>query len=128
MIRDYIYKIITKIKQMAHKSNYIEKVELEKIKQIQSRISNISISLAQMSLHKDELKQELKKVTIEQENLTKILEKKYGNVNISLQDGEWTSNNENKEPEIDLGKDPSFNMSSSSGSGSGSGAGRNWGG
>ncbi len=126
MIRDYIYKIITKIKQMAHKSNYIEKVELEKIKEIQSRISNISISLAQMSLHKDELKQELKKVTIEQENLTKILEKKYGNVNISLQDGEWTSNNEDKEPEIDLGKDPSFNMSSSSGSGSG--AGRNWGG
>ena len=125
-MRDYIYKIITKIKQMAHKSNYIEKVELEKIKQIQSRISNISISLAQMSLHKDELKQELKKVTIEQENLTKILEKKYGNVNISLQDGEWTSNNEDKEPEIDLGKDPSFNMSSSSGSGSG--AGRNWGG
>jgi hypothetical protein len=126
MIRDYIYKIITKIKQMAHKSNYIEKIELEKIKEIQSRISNISISLAQMSLHKDELKQELKKVTIEQENLTKILEKKYGNVNISLADGEWTSNNEDKEPEIDLGKDPSFNMSSSSGSGSGSG--RNWGG
>lgn len=125
-MRDYIYKIITKIKQMAHKSNYIEKVELEKIKQIQSRISNISISLAQMSLHKDELKQELKKVTIEQENLTKILEKKYGNVNISLADGEWTSNNEDKEPEIDLGKDPSFNMSSSSGSGSGKGA--NWGG
>ena len=111
---------------MAHKSNYIEKIELEKIKEIQSRISNISISLAQMSLHKDELKQELKKVTIEQENLTKILEKKYGNVNISLADGEWTSNNEDKEPEIDLGKDPSFNMSSSSGSGSGSG--RNWGG
>lgn len=126
MIRDYIYKIITKIKQMAHKSNYIEKVELEKIKEIQSRISNISISLAQMSLNKDELKQELKKVTIEQENLTKILEKKYGNVNISLADGEWTSNNEDKEPEIDLGKDPSFNMSSSSGSGSGKGA--NWGG
>lgn len=126
MIRDYIYKIITKIKQMAHKSNYIEKIELEKIKEIQSRISNISISLAQMSLHKDELKQELKKVTIEQENLTKILEKKYGNVNISLADGEWTSNNEDKEPEIDLGKDPSFNMSSSSGSGSGKGA--NWGG
>ena len=126
MIRDYIYKIITKIKQMAHKSNYIEKVELEKIKEIQSRISNISISLAQMSLHKDELKQELKKVTIEQENLTKILEKKYGNVNISLADGEWTSNNEDKEPEIDLGKDPSFNMSSSSGSGSGKGV--NWGG
>ena len=25
-MRDYIYKIITKIKQMAHKSNYIEKV------------------------------------------------------------------------------------------------------
>lgn len=125
-MRDYIYKIITKIKQMAHKSNYIEKIELEKIKQIQSRISNISISLAQMSLHKDELKQELKKVTIEQENLTKILEKKYGNVNISLADGEWTSNNEDKEPEIDLGKDPSFNMSSSSGSGSGKGA--NWGG
>ena len=128
MIRDYIYKIITKIKQMAHKSNYIEKIELEKIKEIQSRISNISISLAQMSLHKDELKQELKKVTVEQENLTKILEKKYGNVNISLADGEWTSNNEDKEPEIDLGKDPSFNMSSSSGSGSGSGSGRNWGG
>jgi hypothetical protein len=64
-MRDYIYKIITKIKQMAHKSNYIEKVELEKIKEIQSRISNISISLAQMSLHKDELKQELKKVTID---------------------------------------------------------------
>lgn len=127
-MRDYIYKIITKIKQMAHKSNYIEKVELEKIKEIQSRISNISISLAQMSLHKDELKQELKKVTIEQENLTKILEKKYGNVNISLADGEWTSNNEDKEPEIDLGKDPSFNMSSSSGSGSGSGKGANWGG
>lgn len=126
MIRDYIYKIITKIKQMAHKSNYIEKIELEKIKEIQSRISNISISLAQMSLNKDELKQELKKVTIEQENLTKILEKKYGNVNISLADGEWTSNNEDKEPEIDLGKDPSFNMSSSSGSGSGKGA--NWGG
>lgn len=126
MIRDYIYKIITKIKQMAHKSNYIEKIELEKIKEIQSRISNISISLAQMSLHKDELKQELKKVTVEQENLTKILEKKYGNVNISLADGEWTSNNEDKEPEIDLGKDPSFNMSSSSGSGSGKGA--NWGG
>ncbi len=126
MIRDYIYKIITKIKQMAHKSNYIEKIELEKIKEIKSRISNISISLAQMSLHKDELKQELKKVTIEQENLTKILEKKYGNVNISLADGEWTSNNEDKEPEIDLGKDPSFNMSSSSGSGSGKGA--NWGG
>ena len=125
-MRDYIYKIITKIKQMAHKSNYIEKVELEKIKEIQSRISNISISLAQMSLHKDELKKELIKVTVEQENLTKILEKKYGNVNISLQDGEWTSNNEEKEPEIDLGKDPSFNMSSSSGSGSGSG--RNWGG
>ena len=125
-MRDYIYKIITKIKQMAHKSNYIEKVELEKIKEIQSRISNISISLAQMSLHKDELKQELKKVTIEQENLTKILEKKYGNVNISLADGEWTSNNKEKEPEIDLGKDPSFNMSSSSGSGSG--VGRNWGG
>jgi len=125
-MRDYIYKIITKIKQMAHKSNYIEKVELEKIKDIQSRISNISISLAQMSLHKDELKQELKKVTVEQENLTKILEKKYGNVNISLADGEWTSNNEDKEPEIDLGKDPSFNMSSSSGSGSGKGA--NWGG
>ena len=125
-MRDYIYKIITKIKQMAHKSNYIEKVELEKIKEIQSRISNISISLAQMSLHKDELKQELKKVTIEQENLTKILEKKYGNVNISLADGEWISNNKNKETEIDLGKDPSFNMSSSSGSGSG--AGRNWGG
>ena len=126
MIRDYIYKIITKIKQMAHKSNYIEKIELEKIKEIQSRISNISISLAQMSLHKDELKKEIKKVTVEQEHLTKILEKKYGNVNISLQDGEWTSNNEEKEPEIDLGKDPSFNMSSSSGSGSGSG--RNWGG
>jgi hypothetical protein len=125
-MRDYIYKIITKIKQMAHKSNYIEKVELEKIKEIQSRISNISISLAQMSLHKDELKKELIKVTVEQENLTKILEKKYGNVNISLQDGEWTSNNEEKEPEIDLGKDPSFNMSSSSGSGSGKGA--NWGG
>jgi len=128
MIRDYIYKIITKIKQMGHKSNYIEKIELEKIKDIQSRISNLSINLAQMSLHKDELKQELKKVTVEQENLTKILEKKYGNVNISLQDGEWTSNNEDKEPEIDLGKDPSFNMSSSSGSGSGSGSGRNWGG
>lgn len=125
-MRDYIYKIITKIKQMAHKSNYIEKVELEKIKEIQSRISNISISLAQMSLHKDELKQELKKVTIEQENLTKILEKKYGNVNISLADGEWTSNNKDKEPEIVLGEDPSFNMSSSSGSGSGKGA--NWGG
>jgi len=125
-MRDYIYKIITKIKQMAHKSNYIEKVELEKIKEIQSKISNISISLAQMSLHKDELKQELKKVTVEQENLTKILEKKYGNVNISLQDGEWTSNNPEKEPEIELGKDPSFNMSS--GSGSGSGVGRNWGG
>ena len=49
MIRDYIYKIITKIKQMAHKSNYIEKIELEKIKEIQSRISNLSINLAQMS-------------------------------------------------------------------------------
>ena len=58
--------------------------------------------------------------------MLKILEKKYGNVNISLADGEWTSNNEDKEPEIDLGKDPSFNMSSSSGSGSGKGA--NWGG
>ena len=38
MIRDYIYKIITKIKQMAHKSNYIEKIELEKIKKSANKL------------------------------------------------------------------------------------------
>ena len=32
MIRDYIYKIITKIKQMAHKSNYIGKNRTRKNK------------------------------------------------------------------------------------------------
>ncbi len=125
-MRDYIYKIITKIKKMAHKSNYIEKVELEKIHDIQGRINNICINLGHLSLTKDELKEKLKEVNAEQEQLKKILEKKYGNVNIDLKNGEWTSNNKDKEPEIDLGKDPSFNMSSSSGSGSG--AGRNWGG
>ncbi len=112
---------------MAHKSNYIEKSELEKIKDIQSRINNISLSLAKLSLTKDELKDNLKELNAEQEKIKKILEKKYGNVSINLLDGEITANNPSDEPEV-KGTDPSKSTSSGSGSGSGSGVGRNWGG
>jgi hypothetical protein len=126
-MRDYIYKIITKIKKMAHKSNYIKKSELEKIKDIQGKINNISLNLAKLSLTKDELKDNLKKFYAKQEDIKKILEKKYGNVSINLLDGEMTANNPSREPEI-KGADPSKSIGSGSGSGSGSGVGRNWGG
>jgi len=126
-MRDYIYKIITKIKQMAHKSNYIEKSELEKIKDIQSKINTISLSLAKLSLTKDDLKDNLKQLNAEQEKIKKLFEKKYGNVSINLLDGEITPNNPSDEPEV-KGTDPSKSTSSGSGSGSGSGVGRNWGG
>jgi len=75
---------------MANKSNYIEKEELQKVKNTHEKISNISLNLAKLSLAKDELKEQLKKVNTEQEILKKLLEEKYGNVNISLADGKIT--------------------------------------
>tara|TARA_R100001086_G_scaffold154372_2_gene82363 strand:- start:42 stop:287 length:246 start_codon:yes stop_codon:yes gene_type:complete len=75
---------------MANKSNYIEKEELQKVKDTHEKISNISLNLAKLSLAKDELKEALKKVNTEQEILKKLLEEKYGNVNISLADGKIT--------------------------------------
>ena len=75
---------------MANKSNYIEKEELQKVKDTHEKISNISLNLAKLSLAKDELKEALKKVNTEQEILKKLFEEKYGNVNISLADGKIT--------------------------------------
>ena len=80
---------------MANKSNYIEKEELQKVKDTHEKISNISLNLAQLSLAKDELKEALKKVNTEQEILKKLFEEKYGNVNISLADGKITKQKKN---------------------------------
>lgn len=107
------------------KQRFLEKEDLEKVKVLQTRLREVTQTMAAVTVAYERQKQELIKMFEEEANLKKFLEKKYGDVSIDVNDGSIKANNVHNHPEVDI-HDPSKGLDSGSGSGSGEGA--NWGG
>jgi hypothetical protein len=81
-----------KSNQMA-KVKKVTKKELESIQNLSSKYSKISSDVGSLELNKQDLLMELNKTRQEIESEKTELQKKYGDVNINLQTGEYSENN-----------------------------------
>ena len=79
--------------------NKITEKELEKIKDQQNRIGKILNDIGYLESNKHALLHELAEVNQSVEEFKEELEKKYGQVNISLEDGSYTDL-EKEEPSL----------------------------
>jgi len=71
----------------------VTKKELESIQNLSSKYSKISSDIGSLELNKQDLLVELAKTRQEIESEKTELQKKYGDVNINLQTGEYSENN-----------------------------------
>lgn len=71
----------------------VTKKELESIQNFSSKYSKISSDIGNLELNKQDLLLELAKTRQEIESEKAELQKKYGDVNINLQTGEYSENN-----------------------------------
>mgnify|MGYP003122511523 FL=1 len=71
----------------------VTKKELESIQNFSSKYSKISSDIGSLELNKQDLLLELAKTRQEIESEKAELQKKYGDVNINLQTGEYSENN-----------------------------------
>jgi hypothetical protein len=71
----------------------VTKKELESIQNLSSKYSKISSDVGSLELNKQDLLMELNKTRQEIESEKTELQKKYGDVNINLQTGEYSENN-----------------------------------
>jgi len=67
--------------------NKITKEELDNILQFQNRLYSLSTDVGILETQKHALLHELAGVNNEQEEYKKVLEEKYGKININLEDG-----------------------------------------
>lgn len=76
------------------KTKKLTKKELESVQEISSKYSRLSSDIGSLELNKQDLLMELAKVRQEIETEKSTLQKKYGDVNINLQTGEYSENKE----------------------------------
>ena len=68
----------------------ITKEELEKVVELQSKLYKITTDIGGLETQKHEALHLLVNVNQEQEEYKKVLEDKYGSININLEDGTYT--------------------------------------
>ncbi len=68
----------------------ITKKELEKVREQQTKIAEIKQDLGTLEMQKHEILHVLVDINKEVNDTKKLLEKKYGRVNINLDDGSYT--------------------------------------
>lgn len=71
--------------------NKIKKEELDKILEFQNNLYNLSTDVGILETGKHALLHELAGVNQQQEEFKKVLEDKYGSININLEDGTYTT-------------------------------------
>jgi hypothetical protein len=71
--------------------NKIKKEELDKILEFQNNLYNLSTDVGILETRKHALLHELAGVNQQQEEFKKVLEDKYGSININLEDGTYTT-------------------------------------
>lgn len=76
------------------KTKKLTKKELESVQEISSKYSRLSSDIGSLELNKQDLLMELAKARQEIETEKSTLQKKYGDVNINLQTGEYSENKE----------------------------------
>ena len=74
----------------------ITKEELDKILEFQNKLYNLSTDVGILETQKHGLLHELAGVNSEQEEYKKVLEEKYGKININLEDGTFEEIKENE--------------------------------
>ena len=74
----------------------ITKEELDKILEFQNKLYNLSTDVGILETQKHGLLHELAGVNNEQEEYKKVLEEKYGKININLEDGTFEEIKENE--------------------------------
>ena len=72
------------------KKNKITKEELDKVLEFQNKIYNLSTDVGVLETRKHAMLHELAGVNQQQEEFKKVLEDKYGSININLEDGTYT--------------------------------------
>lgn len=72
----------------------ISQSELESLQKHVAEANKVQMQIGGVEAHKFELVKSLQKVSLDLARVQKELEEKYGNVNIDLQTGEITSNEE----------------------------------
>ncbi len=72
------------------KKNKITKEELDKVLEFQNKLYNLSTDVGVLETRKHAVLHELAGVNQQQEEFKKVLEDKYGSININLEDGTYT--------------------------------------
>ena len=72
------------------KKNKITKKELDKVLEFQNKLYNLSTDVGVLETRKHAMLHELAGVNQQQEEFKKVLEDKYGSININLEDGTYT--------------------------------------
>ncbi len=72
------------------KKNKITKEELDKVLEFQNKLYNLSTDVGVLETRKHAMLHELAGVNQQQEEFKKVLEDKYGSININLEDGTYT--------------------------------------
>jgi len=72
----------------------LTKKELESVQEVSTKYSRLTSDVGNLELNKQDLLMELAKVRQEIEAEKSTLQKKYGDVNINLQTGEYSENKE----------------------------------
>tara|TARA_Y100000114_G_C11714204_1_gene305076 strand:+ start:78 stop:332 length:255 start_codon:yes stop_codon:yes gene_type:complete len=78
---------------MAKKKQEVKKItqeELAEIKEIQNNIQRVLLDMGSLDAKKLEIHEKYKEFFNSLENTKKVLEEKYGQVNIDLKDGSYT--------------------------------------
>ena len=76
--------------------NKITKEELEKVVDFQNKLYKITTDIGVLETQKHAALHDLVGVNQEQEKYKKVLEDKYGSININLEDGTYTEINEDE--------------------------------
>ena len=74
-------------KAKTKKSEKLTAEELEKVKSLQNQINNVLLNIGNQELIKNELTSKHAELASDWKEMSASLEKKYGSVNISLDDG-----------------------------------------
>jgi len=82
------------------KAKKVTEKELNSIKDLQQRINTVVMNLGNAVVVQDQLTQSHQELQKEWKKATAKLEKKYGNVNISLEDGSISELKEEEAPEL----------------------------
>jgi|TARA_R100001463_G_scaffold103447_1_gene157747 translation initiation factor 6 (eIF-6) len=82
------------------KAKKVTDKELDSIKDLQQRINTVVMNLGNAVVVQDQLTQSHQELQKEWKKATAKLEKKYGNVNISLEDGSISELKEEEAPEL----------------------------